>query len=196
MNSTALTRQDLLSLEQYSSVRKEFRAKVIEHKRTRSVAIGPNATWTFEDRLTMQYQVQEMLRAERIFEEAGILEELASYNPLIPDGRNWKATMMLEYPDADERRVRLHALIGIEDRVWVRIAGDAPVYAVADEDMNRENEEKTSSVHFLRFELAPAMIAALKAGAELAIGVDHPSYDARIDPVSADTRAALTADLD
>jgi glycerol-3-phosphate dehydrogenase subunit C len=194
--SKPLTPSDLLTLEAYAKARPEFRRRVMAHKGPRRIQLAEHLTLAFEDRLTMQYQVQEMLRAERMFEEAGILEELASYNPLIPDGRNWKATMMLEYPDADERRVRLHALIGIEDRVWVRIAGHAPVYALADEDMSRENEEKTSSVHFLRFELAPAMIAALKAGAELAIGVDHPSYDARIDPVSADTRAALTADLD
>ena len=191
-----LTPADLLTLEAYARARPEFRRRVLAHKAPRRVQLGEHLALAFEDRLTMQYQVQEMLRAERIFEEDGILEELAAYNPLIPDGRNWKATMMLEYPDAEERRVRLQALIGIEDRVWVRVAGQRTVYAVADEDMPRENEEKTSSVHFLRFELDAAQIGALKAGAALAIGVDHPAYAISLDPVSAETRAALAADLD
>jgi hypothetical protein len=194
--SRQLEPADLLTLEAYARARPEFRRRVMAHKAPRRVQLGEHLALAFEDRLTMQYQVQEMLRAERIFEEEGIREELAAYNPLIPDGRNWKATMMLEYPDEDERRVRLQALIGIEDRVWVRVAGHAPVYAIADEDMSRENADKTSSVHFLRFELGTAMSAALKAGAALAIGVDHPNYDSRIDPVSDETRAALAADLD
>jgi len=187
---------DLMSLETYAKARSEFRRRVIEHKARRRVQLGEHLTLAFEDRLTMQYQVQEMLRAERIFEDEGIREELAAYNPLIPDGSNWKATMMLEYPDPVERRERLQALIGIEDRVWVRVVGHAPIHAIADEDMPRETDEKTSSVHFLRFELQSTMIAALKAGAGLAIGVDHPQYESSIDPVSAETRASLLVDLD
>ena len=187
---------DLLTLEAYAKARSDFRRRVMEHKSRRRAALGAHLTLTFEDRLTMQYQVQEMLRAERIFEEAGIREELDAYNPLIPDGANWKATMLLEYPDPEERRERLKELIGVEDRVWVRVAGHAPVHAIADEDLPRENEEKTSSVHFLRFELSSAMIASLRQGAGLAIGVDHTNYTSSIDPVPEETRAALIADLD
>jgi hypothetical protein len=194
--SRQLSVADLMSLEAYSKARPEFRRRIMAHKANRQVQLGEHVTLTFEDRLTMQYQIQEMLRAERIFEEEGIREELAAYNPLIPDGGNWKATMMLEYPDAEERRERLQTLIGIEDRVWVQVVGHSPVYAIADEDMNRETEEKTSSVHFLRFELQTVMIDALKSGAGLAVGVDHPNYDSRIDTVSAETRASLVADLD
>lgn len=176
MHRTALTRKDLMSLEQYSTARKEFRAKVLEHKRNRSLALGPNATWTFEDQLTMQYQVQEMLRVERIFEADAIQEELDAYNPLIPDGRNWKATFLLEFPDADERRVRLAQLKGVEDRCWVQVAGCERVLAIADEDLERENDDKTSSVHFLRFELTPQMCERMKAGAALVAGIDHDNY--------------------
>jgi hypothetical protein len=176
MNLPHLTRNDLMSLEQYSIARKDFRAKVIEHKRNRSVALGPNATWSFEDQLTMQYQVQEMLRVERIFEAEAIQEELDAYNPLIPDGSNWKVTFLLEFPDADERRHRLGQLQGVEDRCWVQVAGFERVYAIADEDLERENEDKTSSVHFLRFELSPQMCAQVKAGAAIAAGIDHDNY--------------------
>jgi hypothetical protein len=189
-----LTAADLYSLEQYAKIRKEFRAKVIDHKRNRKVHIGPNATLYFEDRLTMQYQVQEMLRIERIFEEEGIQDELNAYNPLIPDGRNFKATFMVEFPDNEERKVALARLIGIEDRVWIQVSGHDPVFAIADEDLDRENDTKTSSVHFLRFELSDAMAATLKAGAALSLGITHPNYDHRVEAVPA-TRESLTADL-
>ncbi|MDD3651299.1 DUF3501 family protein [Immundisolibacter sp.] len=191
-----LTRADLLSLEQYAEQRPAFRARVLEHKKPRQVRLGPHATLIFEDRLTIHYQIQEMLRAERIFEARGIQDELDAYNPLIPDGSNLKATFMLEYADEAERRRELAKLIGVEDRVWLRVAGHEPVYAIADEDLERENDEKTSSVHFLRFELTPAMIAALKGGAPLAAGIDHPNMTVTVDPLPAATRDALVADLD
>lgn len=191
-----LTRDDLYSLEKYAEVRNQFRAEVMEHKKNRQVAVGPNATLYFEDRLIMQYQVQEMLRAERIFETAGIQEELDSYNPLIPDGNNWKATFMIEYPDEGERKQALAKLIGIEDRVWVKVEGFAPVHAIADEDIERETAEKTSSVHFLRFDLTPEMIAAAKDGAAISIGIDHEHYQHQVDPVPANVRDALAADLE
>lgn len=190
-----LKRQDLFSLEQYAARRAQFRTQVMTHKRDRQVAVGPNATLSFEDRLTMQYQVQEMLRAERIFEPAGIEEELAAYNPLIPDGTNWKATLMIEFPDVEERRVALAQLKGIESRVWVRVADHEPVYAIADEDLERATEEKTSSVHFLRFELTPTMIRAAKQGAPIALGIDHDTYRHALDPVPANVRNSLAADL-
>jgi hypothetical protein len=171
-----LTRADLMSLEQYSAARNEFRTRVLEHKRDRIVAVGPNATWCFEDQLTIQYQVQEMLRVERIFEAQGIQDELDAYNPLIPDGSNWKVTFLLEFPDADERRVRLAQLRSVEDRCWVQVSGHERVWAIADEDLERENEEKTSSVHFLRFELTAQMKAQVGAGADVTIGVDHDHY--------------------
>lgn len=190
-----LKREDLFSLEQYAAQRAQFRTQVMTHKRDRQVAIGPNATLSFEDRLTMQYQVQEMLRAERIFEPAGIEEELAAYNPLIPDGTNWKATLMLEFPDVEERREALAQLKGIESRVWVRIADSEPVYAIADEDLERTTEEKTSSVHFLRFELTPTMIRAAKQGAPIALGIDHDAYRHALDPVPPNVRNSLAADL-
>lgn len=190
-----LKREDLFSLEQYAARRAQFRTQVMTHKRDRQVAVGPNATLSFEDRLTMQYQVQEMLRAERIFEPAGIEEELEAYNPLIPDGTNWKATLMLEFPDVEERREALAQLKGIESRVWVRIAGSEPVYAIADEDLERTTEEKTSSVHFLRFELTPIMIRAAKQGAPIALGIDHDAYRHALDPVPPNVRDSLTADL-
>lgn len=191
-----ITRESLMSLEQYAKLRKEFRARVLAHKKPRTVALGNHVTLVFEDELTMRYQVQEMLRVERIFEEEGILDELGAYNPLVPNGSNWKATMLIEYPDPAERRASLARLIGIEDRVWVRIAGFDKVFAIADEDMDRENEQKTSSVHFLRFELSGSMKQALKAGAALSIGVDHSAYAAGCDPVPAETRQALLGDLD
>ncbi len=190
-----LTVEDLMSLEPYARERPAFRARVLEHKRDRKLAVGPNVTWSFEDRLTMQYQIQEMLRAERIFEPEGIRDELDAYNPLIPDGSNWKATLLIEFPDVAERQRQLAQLIGLEDRCWVQARGHDRVYAIADEDLERETAEKTSSVHFLRFELTPAMIAALKSGAALSIGVDHERYRHSIDPVPEPVRAALVADL-
>jgi hypothetical protein len=190
-----LARGDLYSLEQYAELRPEFRARVIEHKKNRKLPIGPVVTLYFEDRLTVQYQIQEMLRVERIFEAAGIEEELAAYNPLIPDGSNWKATLMLEEPDVGKRRQLLTGLVGIEDRVWVMVDGHERVYAVADEDLDRDTEEKTSSVHFLRFEMSPAMIKDAKAGAALGFGIDHASYTHRVDPVTDNVRIALIADL-
>jgi hypothetical protein len=189
-----INRDSLLSLEAYARERNAFRARVMEHKKARTVRLGENLTLQFEDELTIRYQVQEMLRIERIFEEAGIQGELDAYNPLIPDGGNWKATMLIEYPDPEQRRAMLAQLKGIEERVWVQVQGAGRVHAIADEDLERENEEKTSSVHFLRFELAPPMREALRRGAELSIGVDHPAYRAstRLAPES---RAALAADL-
>jgi hypothetical protein len=189
-----IERSSLLSLEAYARERPSFRAKVIEHKKQRTVALGEHVTLLFEDELTIRYQVQEMLRIERIFEEEGIRHELDAYNPLVPDGGNWKATMLIGYPDADERRRMLARLKGIEGRVWVQIGGGERVYAIADEDLERENEEKTSSVHFLRFELG-AGAARLRQGATLAIGVDHSEYRAVLDPVPEDIRAALAQDL-
>jgi hypothetical protein len=195
MHLPPLTRSDLMSLEQYSTARKDFRAKVMEHKRNRSVAIGSNATWSFEDQLTMQYQVQEMLRVERIFEADAIQEELDSYNPLIPDGHNWKATFLLEFPDADERRERLSQLKGVEDRCWVQVAGFDRVWAIADEDLERENDDKTSSVHFLRFELSPQMCAQVKAGAAIGAGIDHDNYRHAVASLPQNVRDSLAKDL-
>lgn len=191
-----LERSDLLSLEDYAAQRKGFRRTVMAHKDRRIAKIGPNLRLFFEDRLTVQYQVQEMLRAERIFEAAGIQEELDAYNPLIPDGRNWKATMMIEFPDEAERRRELARLVGIEDRTWVQVGGFGRVLAIADEDLERDTPEKTSSVHFLKFELDEEMIAALQSGAALNIGVDHEHYRRALEPVPAALREALLADLD
>jgi hypothetical protein len=185
----------LLSLEAYSRERNAYRSRVIAHKKLRTAHVGEHVTLIFEDEVTIRYQVQEMLRIERIFEDAGIQSELDAYNPLVPDGSNWKATMLIEYPDAEERRVMLARLKGVERRVWVRVEGCAPVYAIADEDLERENEEKTSSVHFLRFELDAGMRARLGQGARLAIGVEHPAYRAALDPVPAEIRSALAQDL-
>jgi len=190
-----LARSDLMSLEQYSSGRKEFRARVLAHKKTRIVSVGPNATWCFEDRLTIQYQVQEMLRVERIFEADGIQDELEAYNPLIPDGMNWKATFLIEFPDPEERKARLSGLKGIEDKCWVQVQGCDPVHAIADEDLERENEEKTSAVHFLRFELTPDMVNRAKAGASISVGIDHPNYTYEVRPLPDDVRKSLVADL-
>lgn len=197
MNTTnaKLTAADLLSLERYSRERSQFRERVIAHKRNRRLAVGPHITWLFEDRVTIQYQIQEMLRAERIFEAEGIAEELAAYNPLIPDGRNWKATLHIEFPDPEIRRVQLERLRGVEDRCWVQVAGFERVFAIADEDLERENDTKTSAVHFLRFELGEAMATALKSGAALSVGVDHEAYRHEISPVAAAVCAALAADL-
>jgi hypothetical protein len=191
-----LAESDLLSLERYSRERPEFRARVMAHKKNRQLTVGPNTLWLFEDRLTVQYQVQEMLRTERIFEAEGIAEELAAYNPLIPDGRNWKVTLLIEYPDPEVRRVQLERLRGIEDRCWVEVVGFGRSFAIADEDLERENETKTSAVHFLRFELSDAMVAGLKGGAALQVGVDHPNYRHELAPLAGNVRDALTADLD
>jgi Protein of unknown function (DUF3501) len=190
-----LVAADLMSLEQYARERPGFRAGVLRHKGERQVAVGPNATWSFEDRLTVQYQVQEMLRAERIFEQEGIEDELGAYNPLIPDGNNWKVTLLIEFPDEKVRRVQLGRLKGVEDRCWVQVAGQPKVFAIADEDLERENDEKTSSVHFLRFELTPPMIAAMKSGAALSLGVDHDQYRHELNPVSPAVQASLKSDL-
>jgi hypothetical protein len=190
-----LTHDQLYSLEQYARVRPEFRAKVMAHKKSRQLQLGDHVMLLFEDALTMQYQVQEMLRLERMFEPEPIQEELDVYNPLIPDGSNWKATMMIEYTDVAERQRMLAELTGIEDRVWVQVGGHERVYAIADEDLDRATDEKTSAVHFLRFELTPAMIAALKQGAELSGGVDHPRYRAQVSPVPPTVCNALLRDL-
>jgi hypothetical protein len=189
-----IKRESLLPLETYARSRNEFRARVIEHKKQRTVHLGGHATLQFEDELTIRYQVQEMLRIERIFEDQGIEGELEAYNPLVPDGSNWKATMLIEYPDEAERRRMLARLKGIERRVWVQVAGCERVFAIADEDLERENEEKTSAVHFLRFELGMQMREKLRGGAALAVGVDHPSYAAAAD-ISPEVRNALLADL-
>jgi hypothetical protein len=190
-----LTRADLFSLEEYARVRPDFRAKVMAHKRNRQVQVGPHATLYFEDRLTMQYQVQEMLRVERIFEADGIADELAAYNPMIPDGGNLKATLMIEYEDANERHRALAKLKGIEDRAWVRVAGFELVKAIADEDLERENEDKTSSVHFMRFELTSEMIQAVVDGADIAVGIDHGAYAHHVDPLPRPVRDALARDF-
>jgi hypothetical protein len=191
-----LVPSDLMALERYARERNDFRARVMAHKKNRQVNVGPNTMWLFEDRLTVQYQVQEMLRTERIFEAEGIAEELGAYNPLIPDGSNWKVTFLIEYPDAEIRRVQLERLKGVEDRCWVQVAGEDRVFAIADEDLERENELKTSAVHFLRFELEPSMTKKLKGGATLSMGIDHPNYQHQIAPVAEGVRAALVTDLD
>lgn len=191
-----LTRSDLLSLEQYSIERPRLRSEVIAHKQLRNVPVGPNMTWCFEDRTTIRYQVLEMLRAERIFESAGIQDELDAYNPLIPGGSDWKATLLLEFPDAEQRRVALEKLIGVEDRCWVRVSEMERVFAIADEDLERENAEKTSAVHFLRFELTPSMVDAMKSGATLSVGVDHENYRHAVSPLPDAVRGSLARDLD
>jgi Protein of unknown function (DUF3501) len=189
-----LTADDLMTLERYARERNAFRTRVMQHKAHRQLAVGPHLRWCFEDRLTIQYQVQEMLRTERIFESEGIAAELETYNPLIPDGANWKVTLLIEFPDPEERRVQLARLKGVEDGCWIEVHGEERVFAHADEDVERENEEKTSSVHFLRFELSTAMTSALLAGAALAAGVEHPAYRHRLE-VPEVVRRALLADL-
>jgi hypothetical protein len=191
-----LTRQDLMALEQYASERKRLRSEVIAHKQLRNVQVGPNMTWCFEDYTTIRYQVLEMLRAERIFESEGIQAEIDAYNPLIPDGRNWKVTLLLEFPDPQLRRTALEKLIGVEDRCWIRVSEMERVFAVADEDMERENDEKTSAVHFLRFELSPSMAEAMKGDASLSIGVDHQEYRHVLSPLPRPARDSLCLDLD
>ena len=194
-NMQKLSRDDLFSLEKYAEVRPEFRARVMAHKKNRQLPIGPNATLYFEDALTMQYQIQEMLRIERIFEASGIQEELDAYNPLIPDGSNWKATFMMEYPDEQERREQLAKLIGIERHVWAQVADFARITPVADEDLDREDDEKTASVHFLRFELTAEMAEAVKNGAAISMGIDHPNYTYSADPIPVNNRDSLAEDL-
>lgn len=190
-----IKRESLMTLEAYAKARKEFRTKVIEHKKRRTVHLGDHVTLLFEDELTIRYQVQEMLRIERIFEEAGIDDELQAYNPLIPDGANLKATMLIEYEDVNERARMLAKLKGIEDKIWLRVADHAPVSSLADEDLERENHEKTAAVHFLRFELSPLMIRTLKFGADIAMGCDHSQYDVKLDEINPVTRRALIADF-
>lgn len=190
-----ITRESLMTLEAYAKERPAFRAKVIAHKKTRSLALGPHITLLFEDELTIRYQVQEMLRIEKIFEEAGILDELAAYNPLVPGGRDFKATMMIEYDDAEVRRQELRKLKGVERRVWIQVEGADRVYAIADEDLPRENEEKTSAVHFMRFPLTEDMAASLKYGVGLTAGVDHDHYRATVSPVPKALRDSLAGDL-
>jgi hypothetical protein len=191
-----LDRSKLLGLEAYAAQRTAIRAAVMEHKQARRVVLGEHATLMFEDFQTMQYQVQEMLRAERIFEAAEIDEEIGAYNPLIPDGSNWKATLLIEYEDVAQRRDALAQLVGVEHRVWMRVGAATPVFAIANEDLPRSTAEKTAAVHFLRFELTPQMVAAAKDGARIGVGVDHPHLAYRIDAVPDATRASLVADLD
>jgi hypothetical protein len=191
-----LQREDLYSLEKYSDLRDEFRRKVMAHKRNRQLPLGTNATLYFEDRLTMQYQVQEMLRIERIFEAAGIQDELDAYNPLIPDGSNWKATFMIEFPDETERRQMLQHLVGIENKVWLQVGNLSRIRAIADEDLERSGEDKTSAVHFLRFELSGEHKAALEAGEDMAAGIDHKNCEVEIRPLANKLRESLIADLD
>jgi hypothetical protein len=195
MAANQLSAGDLLGLEQYARQRADIRARIMAHKKDRTVHIGPHVTWVFEDRETIQYQIQEMLRAERIFEQQGIQDELDAYNPLIPDGSNWKVTFLIEYTDENERRAALAKLKGIEDRCWVQATDFDRVYAIADEDLERENAEKTSSVHFLRFELTAAMCKAIKSGAAVHMGIDHPQYSQQLTPVPQATRDSLVKDL-
>ena len=191
----AISRDSLMSLEEYARKRKDFRARVMAHKHSRKVHLGEHLTLLFEDELTIRYQIQEMLRAERIFEEEGIGDELDAYNPLVPDGSNWKVTMLIEYPDEAERKNALARLIDIEDNIWIQVDGQAKVFAIADEDLERETADKTSSVHFLRFELTAAMKEALKNGHSLAIGADHPNYRVAVEKVPEAVRQSLINDL-
>ncbi|MEH6517625.1 MAG: DUF3501 family protein [Halioglobus sp.] len=190
-----LSRADLWSLEEYAEQRQEFRARVLAHKRNRNLALGDNTRLYFEDALTIKYQIQEMLRIEKVFEADGINEELDAYNPLIPDGQNWKATFMIEYEDPEERAQHLAEMIGIEDKVWLQVGDGERIYAIADEDLDRSNDVKTSSVHFMRFELAPNMIAAAHQGEAIHAGIDHPAYPIASHPIADAVRESLTADL-
>ena len=189
-----ITPDNLMTLEAYSKWRKQHKPEVIAHRKLRSVPLGEHVTVQFESELTMRYQIQEMLRIEKIFEEEGIQSEIDTYAPLVPDGSNWKATMLIEYPDANERKRELGRLIGIEDRMFVEVEGHARVYALADEDLDRENEDKTSSVHFLRFEFTPAMREAVMAGAAVKLGCDHTNYPAHV-TIAPETLASLAGDL-
>ncbi len=195
MTTQKLTREDLYSLEKYSEMRQQFRSEVMELKKIRILRLGEHASLHFENRKIMQYQIQEMLRIERIFEADAIQEELDTYNPLISDGSNWKVTFMIEYEDEQERKIALEKLLGVEDRVWVQVAGHDRVFAVADEDLERQNDTKTSSVHFLRFELTPEMIASARAGAEISAGIDHDHLREQMGPVSAALHQSLLDDL-
>jgi hypothetical protein len=190
-----LTREDLYSLEDYTAMRDEYRKKIMAHKENRRLELGENILLSFEDREIMQYQVQEMLKAEKIFEAEGIEEELAAYNPLIPDGTNWKATMLIQYTDVEERQKQLAKLIGIEDKIWMQVEGFDRIYAIADEDLERDNAEKTSAVHFMRYELDGDMIEAVKNGAAISAGVDHENYQASLNPLPANVRDSLASDL-
>jgi hypothetical protein len=189
-----ITRDSLMTLEAYSKYRKQHKANVIAHRKLRSVALGEHVTLQFESELTIRYQIQEMLRIEKIFEEEGIDDEIATYAPLTPDGSNWKATMMIEYPDINERQRELARLIGVEDRMFIEVEGHQRVYAIADEDLDRENDEKTSAVHFVRFEFTPPMVAAIKAGASVKLGCDHRNYPAHV-TIAPETLASLAGDL-
>ena len=190
-----ITRDTLLTLEAYARIRKTSKPQVIAHRRLRSVRLGEHISVQFESELTMRYQVQEMLRIEKVFEEEGIQQEVDAYAPLVPDGGNWKATMLIEYPDVHERKRELARLIGVEDRMFVEVEGHARVYAIADEDLHRETDEKTSAVHFLRFEFAPALRDAIRAGAAVKLGCDHTHYPAHV-AIAPETLASLAGDLD
>jgi hypothetical protein len=190
-----LARADLWSLEEYAEHRQEFRTRVLAHKKSRHLPLGENTRLYFEDALTIKYQIQEMLRIEKVFEADGINEELDAYNPLIPDGQNWKATFMIEYEDPDERAQHLAEMIGIEDKVWLQVGDGERIYAVADEDLDRSNDVKTSSVHFMRFELAPSMIAAAHKGEAISAGIDHSAYPVESHPIADTVRDSLTTDL-
>ena len=193
---TKLNRKDLYSLEEYSEIRDEFRERVMAHKKNRRLYLGDNLALLFEDRLIMHYQIQEMLKAEKIFDAEGIQEELDAYNPLIPDGTNWKATMMIQYADVHERQQMLAQLVGIEDKVWLRVGDMDKIYAIADEDLERATEDKTSAVHFLRFELSPAMIAEVHKGASISAGVDHQNYNVSVAPIADNVARSLADDLE
>jgi hypothetical protein len=198
MNSstTKLSRKDLYSLEEYSEIRDEFRTRVMQHKKNRRLDLGDHLVLFFEDRLVMQYQIQEMLKAEKIFDAEGIEEELAAYNPLIPDGSNWKATLLIQYPDVEERQQRLAQLIGIENMIWMQVDDCEKIYAIADEDLERDTAEKTSAVHFMRFELDDAMVDAVKSGASISAGVEHLNYQAIANPVADNLRESLAGDIE
>lgn len=189
-----ITRDSLMTLEAYAKFRKAHKAEIIAHRKLRSVRLGEHVTLQFESETSIRYQIQEMLRVEKLFEQAGIDQEIDAYTPLMPDGANWKATMMIEYPDENERRRELARLIGVEDRMFVEVEGQARVHAIADEDMDRENDEKTSAVHFVRFEFTPAMVSAIKAGAAVKVGCDHRNYPAHT-TIAAETLASLAGDL-
>lgn len=190
-----ITREDLLSLEEYTATRDDYRKKIMAHKENRRLEIGENVLLSFEDKPIMLYQIQEMLKAEKIFDAAGIEEELAAYNPLIPDGSNWKATMLIQYPDVEERQQKLTQLIGIEALTWMQVDGFDKVFAIADEDLERDNAEKTSAVHFMRFELDSDMATAAKAGSAISAGIDHANYNTSINPVANNLRESLASDL-
>ena len=191
---THLTRQDLFNLEKYAEIRNEFRSQVMAHKKNRRLALNDHAVIYFEDRMTMQYQIQEMLRIERIFEAEGIQQELEVYNTLIPDGSNWKATFMIEYGNVEERKNALTKLIGVERSVWFNVEGNEKVYAICNEDMDRETEDKTSAVHFMRFELSPSMVASAKVGLPITFGIDHPFYKTEM-VIPPNIQQALMIDL-